>query len=209
MKLQLTKSFAVSVGLIGLMGALGCASQEKQATAVASSTSASASGGDPWFASVRNSDIAVMQGMIDAGKDVNSSSPNGTTALMAASRNGSVETAKWLLEKGADATLLDVTGQSALVYALVGNASPLKREQLAEMLLSAGANPFLYDKIGFQPLVEMIELEMNQVVMKLKFTSKKPCDLVETSPQRPSLARVARRAENIQLAEFFEKEGCW
>lgn len=167
------------------------------------------SGSDPWFTAVRTSDIAVLQGMMSAGKDVNTASVSGTTALMLASRNGSVETVKWLLANGADAKQVDQQRQSALVYALVGAASGIKRERLVETLIQAGADPFVYDTIGFQPLLEMIELQMNAQVMKLKFTNKKPCDLVPKDPQMVSLARAARASENIPLAEFFEKEGCW
>lgn len=193
----------VTVTLLALFLAFaGCVSAPKLSEPQVSS-------GDPWFASVRTSDIAVLQGMIDGGKDVNSASASGATALMVASRNGSVETVKWLLSKGADAKTFDQQGQSALVYALVGSAEGVKRDRLVEYLLQAGSDPFKYDAIGFQPLREMIELGMNDQVMKLRFSNQKPCDLIPKDPKNVSLAQIARLSENVQLAEFFEKEGCW
>jgi ankyrin repeat protein len=199
----LSKSSGLVALLVALsLGGSGCASSAKIDDPIVA-------GSDPWFTYVRRGNLAILQGLIDGGKDVDAISSAGTTALMVASRNGSIEVVKWLLSKGADPRKLDQQQQSALVYGLVGSADGIKRERLVEILIQAGADPFKFDAIGFQPLREMIDLEMNEQVKKLKFTNKKPCDLDPKVPGIPSLARTARRAENIPLAEFFEREGCW
>ena len=185
----------------------GCASKPKSDSAAAVTDSSVMH--DPWFRAARTSDIAILKGMVKGGQNVDKKTKAGTTALMVASREGGIETVKWLLEDGAKASELDNDGQSALVYALVGNASAIKRARIVEELIRGGANPFLIDKLGFQPVQEMINLDMDEQVRKLQFTDKKPCDLVPTPPEQVSLSRGARKMEKPELAAFLEAQGCW
>lgn len=187
--------------LVALTALAGCVSSEKKEEVVL---------GDPWFRAARTSDIAVMAGMIKAGKKVDEPSAPGLTALMVASRAGNPETVKWLLAQGADASKLDRDGQSALVYGLTGLATEVKRERIVEELIAAGADPFKIDRLGFQPVIAMMEFEMDAVVRRLRFTDKKPCDRVPKLPDsKASLSQIARQLENVPLAEFLEAQGCW
>ncbi len=168
-----------------------------------------APGGDPWFRAARTSDIATLKKMVEAGRKVDEPNKLGVTALMTASRNGGPELIKWFLDEGADASRLDQDGQSALVYALVGNSTGIKLERIVEMLIKAGANPFVVDKLGFQPVQQMLELDMDAQVRGLKYTDKKPCDLLPARRDEVTISKAARRMQKIALAEFLEAEGCW
>ncbi len=168
-----------------------------------------APGGDPWFRAARTSDIATLKKMVEAGRKVDEPNKLGVTALMTASRNGGPELIKWFIEQGADASRFDQDGQSALVYALVGNSTGIKLERTVEMLIKAGANPFTVDKFGFQPVQQMLELDMDAQVRGLKYTDRKPCDLMPVRRDEVTISRAARRLQKIALAEFLEAEGCW
>lgn len=194
-----SESFSRFLLVMGFVLLQACTSAPKQEDAL----------GDPWFRAARTSDIAVLKGMLEGGKPIDHTSPPGITALMVASRAGNPETVRWLLDHGADASKVDSDGQSALVYALVGLAKGPKLERIVEELIKGGANPFAIDKIGFQPVQEMIELELDAQIRKLKFSDKKPCDRVPPRTGEVSLSRMARRMENIPLAEFLEAQGCW
>lgn len=186
--------------IVGCLGLAGCASGGAKSEVPS---------GDPWFRAARTGDIATMSGMIQGGKLINEPSKVGTTALMMAARAAHPMAVKWLLENGADVKALDKDGQSALAYALVGEGSGLKQEQVVDQLLFAGADPFYVDAIGFQPIQAMIELDMETSIRKIKLTSKKPCDLVPKVQGQASLALGARRLDREKLAEYFEAQGCW
>lgn len=186
--------------VLGLLGLVGCASGGSKSEAPV---------GDPWFRAARTGDVATLSGMIQGGKFIDEPSTVGVTALMVAARAGHPMAVKWMLANGADAKRLDKDGQSALAYALVGEGSGLKLEQVVDQLLDAGSDPFRVDAIGFQPIQAMIELDMENSIRKIKLTSKKPCDLVPKVQGQASLALGARRLDREKLAEYFEAQGCW
>lgn len=202
--MELRKRLVPLVVLSLVFGATGCASRPSSAQ-----PGAEQAGGDPWIRAARTGDIATMRQMMATGRKVGDANSVGVTALMIASREGNLEFVKWLLAEGADASVVDGDGQSALVYALVGSGRGAKLESLVEVLIKAGANPFLIDRIGFQPLQEMLEQDMDQQIRKLTFTSKKPCDLVPKRPGEISISRMARRLSKVEMAEFLESQGCW
>ena len=187
----------------------GCASRPKPKSDSEAAVTDSTVMHDPWFRAARTSDIAILKGMINGGQPVDKKTKIGTTALMVAAREGGIETVKFLIENGAKAAEVDKDGQSALVYALVGNAPQIKRTRIIEELLRSGANPFLIDKMGFQPVQEMISLDMDEQIKKLQFTDKKPCDLAPIPPGQISLSRGAREMKKPELAAFLEAQGCW
>ena len=173
------------------------------------SVSVEPQGGDPWFRAARTADIAVLSGMVLAGKPIDEPSNIGVTALMVAARAGNVETVKWLLKNGASAAKVDRDDQSALVYALVGEAQDLKLEVIVDELLRAGADPFLVDKTGLQPIQTMIELELNKQIKTISFTDKKPCDRGRPRAGQFSLSAGAKKLKNTELEKFFIEQGCW
>ncbi len=165
--------------------------------------------GDPWFRAARTADLPQLKKLAEAGKAVDSASDVGVTALLVASRMANVETMKWLLESGANVNHRDRDGQSALSYALTGVARGPKQVQAVELLIKSGADPFIVDVIGFVPVQEMLALEMDEQLKMLDYTDKKPCDRMPKVKGEMTLSQAARQMERVDLAEFFEKQGCW
>jgi ankyrin repeat protein len=193
-------SARVLFAIILVASALSCTGKEKVE---------SAGSFDPWFRAARTSDIAQLKGMLAGGKSVDATSSVGVTALLVAARMGNLETVKWLLENGANVNHRDRDGQSALAYALTGVSRGPKQEEVVSELLKAGADPFVVDAIGFIPVREMLNLEMDELLRTLSYTDKKPCDRMPKIKGEKSLSQYARNLERIAIAEFFEKQGCW
>jgi ankyrin repeat protein len=194
--------------LVFVFASYGCAtSQVDDQTAGQADQSAVAA--DPWFRAARTADVAQLKGMLAGGKSIDTTSAVGVTALLVASRMGNLETIQWLLENGANVNHRDRDGQSALGYALTGLSRGPKRVQVVETLIKAGGDPFVVDAIGFIPVQEMLNLEMDELLKSLSYTDKKPCDRMPKLKGEMSLSQYARKMERIEIAEFFEKQGCW
>lgn len=179
---------------------MSCTTKDKIETTVA---------GDPWFRAARTADIAAMKKMVAEGKAIDTASEVGVTALLVASRMGNLQTMKWLLENGANAKHLDKDRQSALSYALTGNATGPKQVEAVELLIKNGADPFVVDSIGFLPVMEMLALEMDGPLKMLDYTDKRECDRMPKLKDELTLSQAARKMNRVDLAEFFEKQGCW
>ncbi|MBN8541403.1 MAG: ankyrin repeat domain-containing protein [Deltaproteobacteria bacterium] len=200
MKWSVVGRFCALVVVIFMSHLISCTSKDKVETTVA---------GDPWFRAARTADIEVMKKMVAEGKEVDSTSEVGVTALLVASRMGNLQTMKWLLENGANAKHLDHDRQSALSYALTGLATGPKQVQAVELLLKHGADPFVVDVIGFVPVMEMLALEMDGPLKMLSYSEKRQCDRMPKVKGEMTLSQAARKMNRIDLAEFFEKQGCW
>lgn len=179
---------------------VSCVTKEKTDMGVAS---------DPWMRAARTADLPQLKGMYAGGKPIDAASDVGVTALIVASRMGNIETMKWLIENGANVNHRDRDGQSALVYALTGIARGVKRVQAVELLLQHGADPFIVDAVGFCPVQEMLALEMDEQLKKLSYTDKKPCDRMPKIKGEMTLSQAARKMERLDMATFFEQQGCW
>ena len=74
---------------------------------------------------IRYGQAETVQGLLDAGADVNAKDSNGLNALAQAVFTGQVEVVKTLLESGADVNLKDSNGMTALVRATgLGERNP-------------------------------------------------------------------------------------
>jgi Ankyrin repeats (3 copies) len=196
-----TRSLLITMSVMLFVGVLqGCASQGKSEPPFQ---------GDPWIRAARMADLATMKELMANGKAVDSATADGVTALLVAARMGNVETVKWLLENGANVNHADRDGQTALVYCLTGVARGPKQEKTVELLLKSGGNPFIIDVFGFVPVQEMMMLEMDDLLKTLSYTDKKPCDRVPKIRGEWTLSQAARKNERFEIAEFFEKQGCW
>jgi len=93
---------------------------------------------------VRAGHLAVVRLLLDAGADVNHlSRDRGNSALMDAAADGQTDIVAELLARGADLSGVSRNGQNVLVLA-VGRGA----EDTAALLLDAGADPFVADKLG-------------------------------------------------------------
>jgi hypothetical protein len=200
MKLFRSSGIGLLVLVFFLSQMMSCTSKDKIETTVA---------GDPWFRAARTADIEVMKKMVAEGKAIDATSEFGVSALMVASRTGNLITMKWLLENGADAKHLDKDRQSALSYALTGLATGPKQVQAVELLIKNGADPFVVDDIGFVPVMEMLALEMDGPLRMLSYSEKRQCDRMPKVKGEMTLSQAARKINRIDLAEFFEQQGCW
>ncbi len=93
---------------------------------------------------VRSSHLGVLRLLLDAGADINQiSKDRGNTPVMDASAEGLTEIARELVQRGASMEGTSRNGQGVLVLAIGKGA-----EDIAALLLEAGADPFVADKLG-------------------------------------------------------------
>jgi len=72
----------------------------------------------PLFMACTNGSAGMINALLAAGADANSTKANGTTALMIAAASGSADAVKALLDRGADANRVETAhGQTALMFA--------------------------------------------------------------------------------------------
>jgi hypothetical protein len=93
---------------------------------------------------VRAAHLGVVRLLLDGGADVNlRSRDRDNSPLMDAAAEGLTDIVRELLARGADLAGLSRNGQSALVLAIGKGA-----QDVALILLEAGADPFVADKLG-------------------------------------------------------------
>ena len=109
----------------------------------------------------------VLELSLENGADVESLNRYGGTALIPASEHGYVETVKMLIEAGVPLDHVNNPGWTALQEAvLLGDGGP-NQQQVARLLLAAGADPGITDpqgrtalenarRLGFDELAETI-----------------------------------------------------
>jgi hypothetical protein len=93
---------------------------------------------------VRSSHMGVLKLLLDAGADVNlRSRDRDNSPVMDAAAEGQTEIVSELLRRGADLGGVSRNGQNALVLAIGKGA-----QDVAALLLEAGGDPFVADKLG-------------------------------------------------------------
>src|SRR5262245_32200633 len=86
----------------------------------------------PLFLAAKNGGAAVVELLLKAGSDVNSTNKTGTTPLMLAAASGRPDAVKVLLEHGADVNAVDtMNGQTALMFAAAVNGAPTVKQLTA------------------------------------------------------------------------------
>jgi uncharacterized protein len=98
----------------------------------------------PIFMASKNGSAAMIELLLKAGADANSTDSHGTTPLMFAAGAGSTDAVKVLLDHGADVNAKETTwGQTALMF-----AASLNRAEAVTMLIAHGADPKVTAKVA-------------------------------------------------------------
>ena len=91
----------------------------------------------PLFMACKNGNAAMIEALLKAGADANSTDEHGTTPLMMAAASGSADAVKVLIDHGADVNAREgAHGQTALMF-----AAALNRDAAIRVLLAHGADP--------------------------------------------------------------------
>ena len=110
----------------------------------------------------------LLKLFLDAGADPNCRSHYGTTPLMLAAMNNQSESVRLLLDAGADVNLVDSFGETALICASHALTDTDTDTACIEMLLKAGADPFVKNKEGKTAYDVALELEKDTSAELLK-----------------------------------------
>ncbi|MBW3596897.1 MAG: ankyrin repeat domain-containing protein [Planctomycetes bacterium] len=107
-------------------------------------------------------DRFLVELLLDAGADPNTTLAGGETALMTASRTGRLGPVQALLERGADVDAKERKGQTALMWAAAEG-----HEEVVDALLDAGADFRKPLSSGFTPLFFAVREGRTAVVLRL------------------------------------------
>jgi len=117
----------------------------------------------PLTLAITNGDSAMVEMLLKAGADPNTTLPGGETALMTASRVGAVASVKSLLARGAKVDSKDEKhGQTALMWAAAEGNAPV-----VEMLIEVGADYKARLASGMTPLLFAVREGHSDVVRAL------------------------------------------
>ena len=101
----------------------------------------------PLFMAAKNGSAPLIEALLGAGADANSTLTTGTTPLMAAAALGAVEAVTALLEHGADVNATEVAhGQTALTFAAAFNS-----DAVIKVLMRRGADPTIATNVLVVP----------------------------------------------------------
>ena len=110
----------------------------------------------------------ILELTIENGADVKSLNRYGGTALIPASEHGHIQTVKILIDAGVPLDHVNDPGWTALQEAVLLNDGGPNQQEVARLLLEAGADPQITDpqgrtalenarRLGFEELAEVIE----------------------------------------------------
>src|SRR6185295_4326689 len=131
-----------------------------------------------------NGSAAVIERLLKAGADANSTSEDGETALLTAALTGKTDALKVLVTAGADVNRAEpIKGQTALMWAASeGNASA------ADLLIELGAALNAKSKSGFPPLLFAIR---NGDIETVNVLLKRGANVNDVAPDRTSALNMA------------------
>jgi ankyrin repeat protein len=125
----------------------------KALLAAGASPNAQASNQDtPWLLAGASGRTEIIAAMLPHKPDLTIRNRYGGNALIPACERAHVETAKLLLTSGVDVNHVNNLGWTCLLeIVILGDGGP-RHQQVAKLVLDAGANPNLADKDGVSPL---------------------------------------------------------
>lgn len=165
---------------------------------------------DLWIQSARLGDLEKLLTL--KSEDQRSwdyqSQKGGVTVLMVAARNGHVEIVKRLLTEKADVNILDRYSYNALSYALYGPISEIQKGEMCDLLVGAGADPFVMDHLQLSPILVMIDMGFIDCIQKVQFSKTSPCDQQKRLTETPSLINYANADEESEISNYLKSQGC-
>tara|TARA_R110000851_G_scaffold333531_1_gene514821 strand:- start:1559 stop:2323 length:765 start_codon:yes stop_codon:yes gene_type:complete len=96
--------------------------------------------------------LEILKMTLAHGADLSSTNRYGGTALIPAAERGHVETVQTLIDAGVDIDHVNNLGWTALLEAIILGNGGKRHQQIVEILLTAGADPYLADRDGVTPL---------------------------------------------------------
>lgn len=106
----------------------------------------------PWLLAGASGRSEIIAAMLPLKPDLSLRNRYGGDALIPACERAHVETAKLLLTSGIDVNHVNNLGWTCLLeIVILGDGGP-RHQQVAKLVLDAGANPNLADKDGVSPL---------------------------------------------------------
>jgi len=96
--------------------------------------------------------LEILRMTLSHGADLRSTNRYGGTALIPAAERGHVETVRTLIDAGVDVDHVNRLGWTALLEAIILGNGGARHQQIASLLVKAGANVNLADGEGVTPL---------------------------------------------------------
>jgi ankyrin repeat protein len=117
----------------------------------------------PWLLAGASGRTEIIAAMLPLKPDLSLRNRYGGDALIPACERAHVETAKLLLTSGIDVNHVNNLGWTCLLeIVILGDGGP-RHQQVAQLVLDAGANPNLADKDGVSPLQHARKRGQNEV----------------------------------------------
>lgn len=117
----------------------------------------------PWLLAGASGRTEIIAAMLPFKPDLTIRNRYGGNALIPACERAHVETAKLLLTSGIDVNHVNNLGWTCLLeIVILGDGGP-RHQQVAKLVLDAGANPNLADKDGVSPLAHARKRGQNEV----------------------------------------------
>ena len=167
--------------------------------------------------SANNSDVSLVELLLDGGEDLEARSEDGRTVLMWATSNKSKDIINFLINSGARVEARDRYGKTVLMYAAQQNEDPA----VIQSLISAGASlkvrdgsdwtPFMY-AVGFNSNPEIIKLFIENGVdieQREAITNKTPLILSAELNQNPEIIKVLMDAGADVIAQDRQGNSAW
>lgn len=136
----------------------------KALLAAGASPNAQASNQDtPWLLAGASGRTEIIAAMLPLKPDLSIRNRYGGNALIPACERAHVETAKLLLTSGIDVNHVNNLGWTCLLEIVILGDGGSRHQQVAKLVLDAGANPNLADKDGVSPLAHARKRGQNEV----------------------------------------------
>lgn len=125
----------------------------------------------PWLLAGASGRTEIIAAMLPLKPDLSLRNRYGGDALIPACERAHVETVKLLLTSGIDVNHVNNLGWTCLLEIVILGDGGLRHQQVAKLVLDAGANPNLADKDGVSPLAHARKRGQSEVAKLIAVAS--------------------------------------